>query len=86
MCVEVATARLRLLRQQLGHKPRQKQHFLCEITTDDIGSAGVGPTSWMFTQDIGLVLGSFPSRFPFPVFLDTLSNAERGDLADQRQR
>ncbi len=57
MCVEVATARLRLLRQQLGHKPRQKQHFLCEITTDDIGSAGVGPTFWMFTQDIGLVLG-----------------------------
>ncbi len=31
----------------------------------------------------GLLRYSFPSRFPFPVFLDTLSNAERGDLADQ---
>src|SRR6266436_4185667 len=28
---------------------------------------------------------SFPSRFPFPVYLDTLSNAERGHLADQRE-
>ena len=29
-------------------------------------------------------VASFPSRSPFFVFLDTLSNAERGDLADQR--
>ena len=27
---------------------------------------------------------SFPSRSPFSVFLETLSNAERRDLADQR--
>jgi hypothetical protein len=45
-------------------------------------------------RPVGLVLGvipliirdgfrySFPSRSPFPVLLDTLSNAERGDLAD----
>jgi hypothetical protein len=32
----------------------------------------------------GLLRYSFPSRFPFPVFLDTLSNSERGDLTDQR--
>jgi len=27
-----------------------------------------------------------PSRSPFPIFLDTLPDSERGDLADQRQR
>src|SRR5216683_4766438 len=36
--------RLRLLRQQLGQEPRQKQRFLCEIAADDIGPTRVGPT------------------------------------------
>src|SRR5260370_23593868 len=36
--------RLRLLRQQLGQEPRQKQRFFCEIAADDIGSPRVGPT------------------------------------------
>src|SRR5437868_10649407 len=34
---------LRLLRQQVGHKSRQKQRFLREIATDDISSARFGP-------------------------------------------
>jgi hypothetical protein len=37
---------------------------------------------------LGACIRSLPlavlNSFPFPVFLDTLSNAERGDLADQR--
>jgi hypothetical protein len=35
--------RLRLLRQQVGHEPGQKDRFLGEIAADDIGAARVVP-------------------------------------------